>query len=205
MSGLTGTFEPKGKSSDQTALVDQPTFTDAVDPLASVLPATMAAPAAVNAKRGGLIGHYDVGGGIPDVSLRPTFAQGKPQLTSGFSKNIPHPQTGTIAFQAHKAGGGIHEHRPEFFSEGGLNHTFVQGDGDGTSDSVPAMLANGEFVLPADVVSSLGNGDNKSGAKVMDEFLKTVRSHKRDAAPGKLPPDSKGPLGYLLEAKKKVK
>jgi hypothetical protein len=205
MSGLTGTFEPKGKSSGQTALVDQPTFTDTVNPLASVLPATMAAPTAVNAKRGGLIGHYDVGGGIPDVSLRPTFAQGKPQLTSGFSKNIPHPQTGTIAFQAHKAGGGIHEHRPEFFSEGGLNHTFVQGDGDGTSDSVPAMLANGEFVLPADVVSSLGNGDNKSGAKVMDEFLKTVRSHKRDAAPGKLPPDSKGPLGYLLEAKKKVK
>jgi hypothetical protein len=67
------------------------------------------------------------------------------------------------------------------------------------------MLANGEFVIPADVVSSLGNGDNKSGAKVMDEFLKTIRAHKRNAASNKLPPDSKGPIGYLQEARKKVK
>jgi hypothetical protein len=111
-------------------------------------------------------------------------------------------QGGPIGY---KGGGDVQEHHPEFFSEGGLKHTFVEGDGDGTSDSVPAMLANGEFVIPADVVSSLGNGDNKSGAKVMDQFLQTVRSHKRDAEPNKLPPDSKGPLGYLLEAKKKVK
>jgi len=200
MSGLTASFAPKGSS---VALVDQPTFTETESPLPAIQQAAMAAPAAVNAKTGGAIGHYDVGGGIPDVSLKPTFAKGNPQLTGSFSKGIPHPATGPITFSAHKDGGPI-GHNPEFFSEGGLNHTFVQGAGDGTSDSVPAMLANGEFVIPADVVSSLGNGDNKSGAKVMDQFLKTVRSHKRDAAPGKLPPDSKGPLGYLLEAKKKV-
>jgi hypothetical protein len=67
------------------------------------------------------------------------------------------------------------------------------------------MLANGEFVIPADVVSSLGNGSSDSGAKVLDEFLKTIREHKRKADPKKLPPDSKGVKGYLLEAKKKVK
>jgi len=100
------------------------------------------------------------------------------------------------------------EHNPEFFSEGGLNtldNTYVNGNGDGTSDSIPAMLANGEFVIPADVVSSLGNGSNDSGAKVLDEFLKTIRTHKRNANPKKLPPDSKGALGYLLEAKKQAK
>jgi hypothetical protein len=100
------------------------------------------------------------------------------------------------------------EHNPEFFSEGGLNtldNTYVNGKGDGTSDSIPAMLANGEFVIPADVVSSLGNGSNDSGAKVLDEFLKTIRTHKRNANPKKLPPDSKGALGYLLEAKKQAK
>jgi hypothetical protein len=111
---------------------------------------------------------------------------------------------GNMSFK-YKDGGEINEHNPEFFSEGGLNHTFVQGAGDGTSDSVPAMLANGEFVIPADVVSSLGNGDNKSGAKVMDQFLKTIRAHKRDVSPDQLPPDSKGPLGYLQEAHKKAK
>lgn len=105
-------------------------------------------------------------------------------------------------------GGQTSQHKPKFFSEGGLNslqNRFVKGDGDGTSDSIPAMLANGEFVIPADVVASLGNGSNDSGAHVLDEFLKTIRKHKRNANHKKLPPDSKGPLGYLLEAKRKVK
>jgi hypothetical protein len=105
-------------------------------------------------------------------------------------------------------GGNVSDHKPEFYSEGGLNsldNRYVTGNGDGTSDSIPAMLANGEFVIPADVVSSLGNGSNDSGAKVLDEFLNVIRKHKRKADPKKLPPDSKGALGYLLEAKKKAK
>lgn len=104
-----------------------------------------------------------------------------------------------------REGGSIPGHNPEFFSEGGLQHRYVKGQGDGTSDSVPAMLASGEFVIPADVVSGLGNGDNDAGAKVLDEFLRTIRQHKRRADVRKLPPDSKGPLGYLLEAKRKVR
>lgn len=110
-------------------------------------------------------------------------------------------------WKAAKEGGPI-GHNPEFFSEGGLNslkNRYVKGKGDGTSDSIPAMLANGEFVIPADVVSSLGNGSNDSGAEVLSEFLKTIREHKRKADSKKLPPDSKGALGYLMEAKKKVK
>jgi hypothetical protein len=111
-----------------------------------------------------------------------------------------------MPIQAHAAGGQIHN--PEFFSEGGLNiihHQYVQGAGDGTSDSVPAMLANGEFVIPADVVSALGNGSNDSGASVLHEFLKTIREHKQNHDAKHLPPDSKGALGYLLVAKNKAK
>jgi len=98
-------------------------------------------------------------------------------------------------------------HNPQFFSVGGLNsleNTYVKGDGDGTSDSVAAMLAKGEFVIPADVVSDLGNGSNDAGAEVLDEFLKTIREHKRAADAKNLPPDSKGALAYLLDAKRKV-
>ena len=104
-------------------------------------------------------------------------------------------------------GGSINEHNPQFYSEGGLSaqHRYVKGPGDGTSDSVPAMLANGEFVIPADIVSSLGNGSNDSGAKILDEFLRTIRNHKHKSNAKKLPPDSKGPLSYLQQAKKKVK
>jgi hypothetical protein len=106
------------------------------------------------------------------------------------------------------AEGGQIEHNPEFFSEGGLgtlDNRYVKGEGDGTSDSVPAMLASGEFVIPADVVSNLGNGDNDAGAAVLDEFMKAIRTHKRAADPSELPEDSKGPLAYLQEAMEKVR
>jgi hypothetical protein len=66
------------------------------------------------------------------------------------------------------------------------------------------MLANGEFVIPADVVSKLGNGSNDAGANVLDEFLSTIRQHAQNHDPKKLPPASKGPLAYLLDAKRKV-
>ena len=132
------------------------------------------------------------------------------------SLNIPTYQAENIAaIGPHfspfhfNTGGGVETdegiHTPEFYSEGGLKHRYVQGDGDGTSDDVPAMLANGEFVIPADVVSSLGNGSNDSGSKVLDNFLETIREHKQKHDAKHLPPDSKGPLAYLLEAHKKVK
>ena len=105
------------------------------------------------------------------------------------------------------AAGGAIGHNPEFYSEGGasIGNRYVKGDGDGTSDSVPAMLASGEFVIPADVVSGLGNGDNDAGALVLDEFMEVIRHHKRNVAPNELPPDSKGPLSYLEEALTKSK
>jgi hypothetical protein len=105
------------------------------------------------------------------------------------------------------AEGGMVEHNPQFFSEGGLGtleNRYVEGNGDGTSDEVPAMLANGEFVIPADVVSSLGNGSNEAGASVLDQLLQVIREHRQDHNPEDLPPDSAGPLAYLLEAKKRA-
>jgi hypothetical protein len=153
-----------------------------------------------SAATGGSIQHM-AGGGFP----------ADPGTMHGHAFNFYHPAMGLNPLQGGPAiiakaakGGKIVEHRPEFYSEGGLNH-FVKGGGTGTSDSVPAMLANGEFVIPADVVSSLGDGSNDSGAKILDEFLSTVRKHKQSHDAKHLPPDSKGPLGYLLEAKKKVK
>ena len=86
-----------------------------------------------------------------------------------------------------------------------MANRYVKGRGDGTSDSIPAMLANGECVSPADVVSGLGNGSNDAGAKVLDEFLSTIRQHKQKHKTSKLPPDSKGALSYLTDAKRKVK
>jgi len=60
---------------------------------------------------------------------------------------------------------------------------FLSGGGDGMSDSIkatindnqPARLADGEFVIPADVVSHLGNGSSKAGAKQLYSMMDKIR------------------------------
>jgi len=63
---------------------------------------------------------------------------------------------------------------------------FLSGGGDGMSDSIPATingrqearLADGEFVIPADVVSHLGNGSSKAGAKRLYSMMDRVRKER---------------------------
>lgn len=133
-----------------------------------------------------------------------------PSLTPGLTRaQLNYILTGVPEYlQGRAEGGHIEGHNPQFYSEGGLSaieNRFVKGEGDGTSDSIPAMLADGEFVIPADVVSSLGNGSNDAGAGVLDEFLKVIREHKRKADAKNLPEDSKGPLAYLIDAQRRAK
>jgi hypothetical protein len=74
----------------------------------------------------------------------------------------------------------------------------MKGPGDGMSDSLPAQidgshpaaLATGEFVIPADVVSFLGNGDNDAGAKALKEMIARIRHAKtgRTAQPPQINP-----------------
>lgn len=90
------------------------------------------------------------------------------------------------------------------FRTGGLDGfggKYVEGKGDGTSDDITAMLANGEYVFSADVVSALGNGSNKAGAKELDHMVQAIRARARSAPPDKLPPDAKSPLEYLKSSK----
>lgn len=79
------------------------------------------------------------------------------------------------------------------FAAGGLPPRFLSGGGDGMSDSIKAnidgkqeaRLADGEFVVPADVVSHLGNGSSKAGAKklyaMMDKIRKARTGRERQA------------------------
>lgn len=78
---------------------------------------------------------------------------------------------------------------------------YVEGAGDGQSDDIPAMLADGEYVIDAETVAQLGNGSNKAGAKILDDFRKNIRAHKRSAPHDKIPPKSKSALAYLKGAK----
>jgi hypothetical protein len=77
------------------------------------------------------------------------------------------------------------------YSDGGR---MLKGPGDGMSDSIPgviggrqpARLADGEFVVPADVVSHLGNGSTDAGAKklyAMMDKIRKARTGKKKQAP----------------------
>ena len=60
---------------------------------------------------------------------------------------------------------------------------YLDGKTDGMADEVPARidgvqearLSDGEFVIPADVVSHLGNGNSDAGAKVLESMMARVR------------------------------
>lgn len=73
----------------------------------------------------------------------------------------------------------------------------VTGIGDGQSDDIPAMLADGEFVIPADVVAALGNGSTKAGSDKLYEMMHNIRRHHRSTGPKDLPPPAKPPLEYI--------
>ncbi len=73
----------------------------------------------------------------------------------------------------------------------------VQGPGGGQDDLIDAKLAAGEYVFDADVVSALGDGDNAQGAALLDQFRQNLRSHKRGADPGSIPPPTGDPMQYM--------
>ncbi|NBW15919.1 MAG: hypothetical protein EBR82_48840 [Caulobacteraceae bacterium] len=112
------------------------------------------------------INYYDqYGKGMPatpnDVSSFINFYQGQSSPTA--AKTTTQSDSGAIV--TGKSGG------------------FLQGRGDGMSDSIPATindkqparLADGEFVVPADVVAHLGNGSSKAGAQRLYEMMARVR------------------------------
>jgi len=79
---------------------------------------------------------------------------------------------------AYAAGGG---YNLGDYSDGGR---LLRGPGDGVSDSIPATigkkqparLADGEFVVPARIVSELGNGSTEAGARKLYAMMNRVQS-----------------------------
>ena len=97
--------------------------------------------------------------------------------------------------QNYAAGGGIYNLGG--YSDGGR---LLKGPGDGVSDDIPAQigdkqparLADGEFVVPARIVSELGNGSTDAGAKRLYAMMERVQSgRKKSVGKDKVAVDSK--------------
>jgi hypothetical protein len=99
------------------------------------------------------------------------YAQQRPAQTQG--AGLPEIPTQL------NAQGGIN------MAEGGLADAgrYLQGETDGMADEIPssidgeqpAALSHGEFVIPADVVSHLGNGNSDAGAQKLYEMMDRIR------------------------------
>jgi hypothetical protein len=83
------------------------------------------------------------------------------------------------------------------YSDGGR---LLRGPGDGVSDSIPASigdrqparLADGEFVVPARIVSEIGNGSTEAGARKLYAMMERVQSaRKKSVGKGKVAVNSK--------------
>jgi hypothetical protein len=69
------------------------------------------------------------------------------------------------------------------YAKGGSVPRYLQGETDGMADKIPARigqdqpaaLSHGEFVVPADVVSHLGNGNSDAGAKKLYSMMDKIR------------------------------
>lgn len=119
----------------------------------------------------------------------------------GGSSNTTSPLASvtTTPVQQYAAGGQV-MNSPLMAAAGGVPHKgshYVQGAGGGQDDLVDAKLADGEYVFDAEIVSALGDGSNKEGARKLDAMRESIRRHKRSAPLNTIPPKAKSPLAYL--------
>lgn len=119
------------------------------------------------------------------------------------------PQEAMYLLQVLSGGGGLSMDgtTTNVFAQGGAvpgtKGYYLGGSTDGMADQIPATidkkqpaaLSDGEFVIPADVVSHLGNGNSDAGAKVLYSMMDRVRHARtgnkeqgRQIAPNKLIP-----------------
>lgn len=60
-----------------------------------------------------------------------------------------------------------------------LANSVSQTPGKGRDDDVPAMLSEGEYVIPADVVAMIGDGSTEAGFEALDAMIDTLRRNYR--------------------------
>jgi hypothetical protein len=116
------------------------------------------------------------------------IADKAPALQPGVQFNVPQGYTpiGQTARPQGMAVGGVAEGNYDLggYSDGGR---LLKGPGDGVSDSIPASignrqparLADGEFVIPARIVSELGNGSTEAGARQLYAMMDRVQKKRR--------------------------
>jgi hypothetical protein len=122
-------------------------------------------------------GSFGYGGPGADASASSGVDAGGPGADAGGPGGDGGEANGGL-MHAYAAGGG---YNLGDYSDGGR---LLRGPGDGVSDSIPATigkkqparLADGEFVVPARIVSELGNGSTEAGARKLYAMMNRIQS-----------------------------
>jgi hypothetical protein len=117
--------------------------------------------------------------------------------TQAYSGEQRMAQGGIADYNGYSSGGGLKSYNLGDYSDGGR---LLKGPGDGVSDSIPASigdrqparLADGEFVVPARIVSELGNGSTDAGARKLYAMMDRVQKQRgKTTGKGKVAVNSK--------------
>jgi hypothetical protein len=111
-------------------------------------------------------------------------ANKKWEATTATAKKVSGRAAGGLTALA--SGGMAPQYDLGSYSDGGR---LLRGPGDGVSDSIPATigrgrparLADGEFVVPARIVSELGNGSTEAGARKLYAMMDRVQAARRSS------------------------
>jgi len=121
---------------------------------------------------------------------------------------MQRPEATNVIAPSADAGVGAYSGEQRFAAGGGISHLgdysdggrLLKGPGDGVSDSIPASiggrqparLADGEFVVPARIVSELGNGSTEAGARKLYAMMDRIQKGRRKSVgKGKVAVNSK--------------
>jgi hypothetical protein len=166
------------------------------------------AGAPYKAANGGLMATYQSGGPVERMSQMNTainpqggmYPQGmidKTQYALPTQRPTSMEVLQAMPQRMYAAGGDIQGYNLGGYSDGGR---LLKGPGDGISDDIPAVigdrqparLADGEFVIPARIVSELGNGSTDAGAKRLYAMMDRIQTErKKTVGKDKIAKDSK--------------
>ena len=160
----------------------------------AVKAAQEASSAAVAANTSGAISNLMplAAAGMGIAGLSGAFSTEQPQLPPGYEGFMNAPGQRLLEQYPERYGlsfGGVNTmsqtapyqmYRPYGAAKGGSTSDFprknghISGPGTGTSDDIPAMLSDGEFVFTAKAVRNMGNGSRRKGAKKMYALMKNL-------------------------------
>jgi hypothetical protein len=126
--------------------------------------------------------------GLASLQAAPLYTPPTAAVTGGQPLNQPYNIAGMYRIPVYNRADGGSINNPMFsgthptgmtsaFASGGQyprRSGAIDGPGTGTSDSIPAMLSDGEFVFTAKAVRNAGGGSRRAGAKKMYQLMQKL-------------------------------